>query len=191
MSYHYTYLSSDFIYFMDNPRKSFSKIYDQHINKIYRFIFIKVSSQEIAQDLCSETFLRGWEAFKKSQNPGNIQKIENPSAFLYKIARNLIIDHYREKGRFQTVSAEYSWIADPKVNLEETSFINSDLDRIRMALADIKDDYREVIVWHYLDDLKVPEIAQILEKPEGTIRVLLHRALTALRTNVNNGVKEV
>ncbi len=89
---------------MDKLKKTFSAIYDKYINKIYRFVFIKVNSQEIAEDLTSETFLRGWEAYKKASNPHR-QKIDNPSAFLYQIARNLVIDQYREKGRFQTGSA--------------------------------------------------------------------------------------
>lgn len=170
---------------MANLRQKFGTIYDRYINKIYRFVFVKVSSQEIAEDLTSETFLRGWEAFKKASNPSE-RKIDNPSAFLYKIARNLITDHYREKGRFQTVSAEYVQIADPRINLEEKAIIGSDVDKIRAVLAEIKDDYREVIVWHYLDDLKTPEIAKILDKPEGTVRVLLHRALKTLKTALNN-----
>ncbi|PIU15604.1 RNA polymerase subunit sigma-70, partial [bacterium (Candidatus Gribaldobacteria) CG08_land_8_20_14_0_20_39_15] len=73
---------------MANLRKKFSKIYDQYINKIYRFIFLKVNSQEIAQDLTSETFLRGWESFKEKN-----EEIENIQAFLYRIARNLVTDH--------------------------------------------------------------------------------------------------
>ncbi len=172
---------------MNNLQKKFSTIYDQYIKKIYRFIFIKVNSQEIAEDLTSETFLRGWEAFKNSENPSlNNKKIENPPAFLYQIARNLVIDYYREKGRTQTISAEFIQITDPRSNLEDKAIAGSDLDMIRGALADIKDDYREVIVWHYLDDLKIPEIAKILDKPEGTVRVLLHRALKTLKTALNN-----
>jgi len=73
---------------MANYRREFSKIYDQCIDKIYRFIFLKVNSKEIAQDLCSETFLKGWETYKKNT------KIENPSAFLYRIASILVIDYF-------------------------------------------------------------------------------------------------
>jgi RNA polymerase sigma-70 factor (ECF subfamily) len=171
---------------MKNPRKIFSKIYDQYIDKIYRFIFFKVNSQEIAQDLTSETFLRGWEAFEKSQNPTtNDQKIENPQAFLYKIARNLVTDHYREKGKTQIVSADYVNITDPRTNLEEKAVLNSDLDTIRLALTSLKEDYQNVIIWHYLDDLSISEIAKMLEKSEDATRVQLHRALKALKNSID------
>ena len=165
---------------MENLRKIFSKIYDRYIDKIYRFIFLKVNSQEIAQDLTSETFLRGWESFK------NGNKIENPQAFLYKIARNLVTDHYREKGRAQVVSAEFIPIVDPRQNLEEKSLLNSDIDNVKMALASLPEEYQDVIIWHYLDGLAFSEIGQILHKSENAVRVQTHRALEKLRKKLNH-----
>jgi RNA polymerase sigma-70 factor (ECF subfamily) len=168
------------VIFMANPRKEFSKLYDKYIAKIYRFIYLKVNSEEIAQDLCSETFLKGWQAFKNSQN-----KIENPSAFLYRIARNLVTDYYREKGRTQVVSAEYVSMTDPRPGLEERMILNSDLEQVKAALVNLRDDYQNVIVWRYLDDLSIPEIAKILDKSETAVRVMLHRALKALKNELN------
>jgi len=163
---------------MADPRKDFSEIYDKYIEKIYRFIFLKVNSQDIAEDLTSETFLRVFESFKTNN-------IENPQAFLYRVARNLVTDHYREKGRTQIVSADYVSVVDPEENLEKKAILNSDMDNIRTALASLKREYQDVIIYHYLDELSIPEIAKIMEKSEGTVRVTLHRALRALRTIVN------
>ncbi|KPJ73557.1 hypothetical protein AMJ48_01240 [Parcubacteria bacterium DG_74_1] len=166
---------------MEDLRKIFSKIYDQNIDKIYRFIFLKVNSQEIAQDLCSETFLRTWEKFKQSEgNP-----IGNPQAFLYRTARNLVIDHYREKGKTRTVSVELTPIIDPREDLEEAAILRSDLHVIRTALTGLKDDYQDVIIWHYLDDLPIPKVSELLDRSEEATRVLLHRALKALKTEIN------
>jgi len=166
---------------MKNPRKIFSQIYDRYIDKIYRFIFFKVNSQEIAQDLTSETFLKSWESFK------NGNKIENIQAFLYKTARNLVIDFYREKGKVQIVSAENPLIPDPNQNLEEKAKLSSDLDQIRQALTNLKEDYQNVIIWHYLDDLPISEVSQMLDRTEEATRVLLHRALNALRNEIEEG----
>lgn len=164
---------------MSNKRKEFSKIYDQCINKIYRFIFLKVNSQEISQDLCSETFLKGWEAYKNNPN------IENPSAFLYRIARNLVTDYYREKARAQFVSPETVPVIDPNPGLEEKSALNSDLEQVRAVLADLKEDYQNVIIWHYLDDLPIAKVAKMLNKTEDATRVTLHRALKNLRSEID------
>ncbi|PJB49752.1 MAG: hypothetical protein CO102_03080 [Candidatus Brennerbacteria bacterium CG_4_9_14_3_um_filter_43_9] len=160
---------------MKNLRKIFSKIYDRYIDKIYRFIFFKVNSQEIAQDLTSETFLKGWESFK------NGTKIENPQAYLYKTARNLVIDFYREKGKVQIVSADNPLIPDPAPNLEEKAMLSSELGQIRQALTELNDDYQNVIIWYYLDDLSISEISQMLGRTDDATRVLLHRALKTLK----------
>jgi len=164
---------------MKNLKKAFSRIYDQYVDKIYRFIFFKVSSQEIAEDLCSETFIRGWQSFKE-----NNKEIKNPQAFLYKIARNLIIDYYREKSKVQFVSADCVSIDDPETNLEKQSLDRSDIETIRTAIADLKDDYREIIILHYINDLSIPEVAEIMGKTEGAVRVQLHRALKSLRNRI-------
>lgn len=161
---------------MANKHKEFSKIYDKQIDKIYRFIYLKVSSEEIAQDICSETFLRGWKRFQVKSS-----KIENIQAFLYQIARNLITDHYREKGKVQIVPPESIVIIDSKQNLEKNAILTSDIDGVKKALTNLKDDYQNVIIWHYLNDLSISEIAELLGRTKVSTRVLLHRALKALR----------
>ena len=160
---------------MDNHKKKFSQIYDQYIDKIYRFVYFKVNSQETAEDLTSKVFLRGWEAFQT-------QEILNPSAFLYQIARNTVIDHYRERARTKIVSADIvPQIVDPKMGLEERAILSSEFEEVKLAIQNLKQDYQDIIICHYIDDMKVPEIAEVMGKPAGTIRVMLHRGLNALK----------
>lgn len=166
---------------MTHFSKDFAKIYDQYVDKIYRFIVLKVNSEEVAQDLTSDVFTRGWQSF-------SLQKcdIKNIQAFLYQIARNLIVDHYREKGQAQLVSVDYApQIVDPSIDLEEKAMLTSDINRVKAALASLKEEYREIVVWYYLDELKVPEIAKMLNKSEEAVRVQIHRALLALREVCN------
>lgn len=165
---------------MSDQRKEFGKIYDKYIEKIYRFVFLKVNCKETAQDICSDTFLRGWENFKRVEF-----KIENPQAFLYTIARNLVTDHYRQKGRIKMISPENVPITDPSQNLEEKAMINSEVDQVKAVLADLRDDYQNVIIWHYLEDLPITEVAKMMEKSEEATRVTLHRALKTLKNNCN------
>ena len=129
--------------------------------------------------MTSETFLKGWEAFQRQET--NERKIENIQAFLYQIARNLTTDFYREKGRTQIISAENMKIADPRINLEEKAAQNYEINQIKANLASLGEDYQEVIILHYLNDLSISEISTTINKPEGTIRVMLHRGLKELR----------
>jgi len=121
--------------------------------------------------------LRVFESFKTNN-------IENPQAFLYRVARNLVTDHYREKGRTQIVSADYVSVVDPEENLEKKAILNSDMEQVRFALSSLKEDYQNVIVWHYLDDLPIIEVARMLDRSEQATRVLLHRALKALKNEI-------
>jgi len=164
---------------MSSPSEQFSHIYDQYIEKIYRFVYLKVNSQEIAEDITSKVFLKGWEAYQKDQ------KINNPESFLYQIARNTVIDHYREKGRTKTVSTEFvGQIVDHKVNLYEKAVLNSDLEIVKSAMQNIKKDYQDVIIWYYLEDISTERISDILNKPVGTVRVMIHRGLEALKNEL-------
>lgn len=167
---------------MDKSKKEFSKIYDKFIERIYRFIFLKTNSKETAEDLTSETFLRAWEFFKNG-NP----KIENPSAFLYRIARNLVSDHYRERGRNRVISVDFETpIVDPRQNLEERAKIDLDLEIIKRELSKLDDDYQNAIIWYYLDGLPIREVANLLDKTEGATRVLISRAIKTLKKQLEN-----
>ena len=162
---------------MDNLQEQFSNIYDQYIDKIYRFVYLKVNSQEIAEDITSRVFTRGWEAFQGSQ-----EDIKNPGAFLYQIARNAVVDHYRSKGRINVVSVEFSpEIADPNTGIYEKAVLSADISNLKNAIQKLRQEYQDVIIWHYLDDMPIASIAELLGKPAGTVRVMLHRGIKDLK----------
>lgn len=162
---------------MDTNKEQFSLIYDQYIDKIYRFVYLKVSSREVAEDITSRVFTKAWEAYQK--NPLSVQ---NMNAFLYRIAGNMAIDYYRQKDRQQTISTEHIVpVIDDRTNIHERAILSADIDRVRTALANVKQEYQDVIIWHYLEDMPTEEIATLLGKPAGTVRVMIHRGLEMLK----------
>lgn len=164
-------------YEMSSSNEKFSQIYDQYVEKIYRFIYLKVNSQEVTEDITSNVFLKGWESYQKNQ-----ESIKNIGAFLYQIARNMVIDHYREKGRTKVASVNLiPQIIDTKINLYEKAVLASDIEIIKSAMQNIKKDYQDVLILHYLEDMATEDIADVLNKPVGTIRVMIHRGLEALK----------
>mgnify|MGYP001592901180 CR=1 FL=1 len=180
--------------FMDEIQDNFSRIYDQYVTKIYRFIYLKVSSQEVAEDLSSEVFLRTWETYKKQTPKSTLSsdrvpsrmtgQIRNIQAYLYQVARNVVADHYRTR-KIQIVSVEETVeLPDEANSFQNQAMLNLEMDRIQKALAAIQDDYQDLIIWRYLDELSVPEIAQITGKTEENVRVGIHRALQALKGRV-------
>ncbi len=158
-------------------KRDFAKLYDEYVEKIYRFIFLKVSSRETAEDLTSQVFLRFWQAR---------DGIKDIRAFLYRIARNLVIDFYRGKGKSPLLCEEMmAVLADKKANTEYKVVLASDVAQVKEALGKIKPEHSEAIILHYLEDLPISEVAAILERPEGTIRVMLHRGLEELKNTVD------
>lgn len=158
---------------------TFSEIYDSYVVRIYRFIFLKVSSPEIAEDLCSEVFVHFLNEFKRSD-------IENIQAFLYGIARNKIADYYRANSKSQVTSLEVEKELPDQSNVEIGQAMASiDMDRVRKALKGLSDDSQNLIIWRYLDELSIQEIAQISGKSEVGVRVGIHRALQVLKEKMN------
>ncbi len=164
---------------MDKLKRKFSKIYDQNVDAIYRFVFFKVNSEEIAQDLTSEAFLKSWQAFQRDG-----KKIENPKAFVYRTARNLVIDYYRRKGRTETVSIDNLSLSSSGPGLEENILLKSDFEQVEKALSKLPDDYKSVITMYYIEGLSSREVSRIIQRTEGATRVLLHRALNSLRSKI-------
>jgi len=163
--------------------EQFGEIYDLYIEKIYRFVYLKVNSQEIAEDITSKVFTKGWEVYKrKFQDQDQNNEIHNPGAFLYQIARNAVIDYYRQKNRTNAVSADAApELLDNRTGAYDKAVLAADVERVKKAIGSLKKDYQDVLIWHYLDDVPVAEIAQILNKKEGAVRVMLHRGLRDLK----------
>jgi len=166
---------------MNRNQKKFAKIYDKYVESIYRFVFIKVNSSQVAEDLTSEVFLKSWEKIKKKQE----DSIENPRAYLYKVARNRVIDFYRERGQTTVISIEQEQIVlKSDEALEKTQEKEMNLQKIQKALTELSSDYQDVIILRHIDGLPVKDIAKILDKSNGATRVMLHRAMEQLKERV-------
>ncbi len=184
-------------------RKDFEKIYDTHVEQIFRFVYLKVGSKDDAEDITSKVFIQTW----KSVAGSDPAMPENPRALLYRVARNLVIDHYRknrpareeylEGGDVSTkkplkpkqVPLEDVVVIDKKIRPDEKALLNSQIEEIKNALQEINEDYQNVIIWYYLDELTTSEIAELLEKPEASVRVLIHRAVDSLKKQLKKPQK--
>ena len=160
-------------------KQQFSEIYDKYIESIYRFVFIKTNSQFIAEDITSEIFTRYWQSLQKNN------EILNERAFLYKTARNAVIDYYRKKGRTPNlVSTELSDEIPDNDNIIKTVELSHEIGTIQKAISQLKDEYQNVVIWHYLDDLPISEIAKTIGKSEPAVRMLLSRALKEVKERI-------
>ena len=138
-----------------------------------RFVFYKTSSKEIAEDITSQTFLKLWE---KIAQGGRIKSLQ---ALLYQIARNLVIDHYRSKKNTE-IPLEFEKDSQA-IHIDEKIHSKIDNEILRPAVMQLKEEYREVVILRYIEELSISEIAKILDKTKGNIRTLTHRGLNELK----------
>ncbi len=165
---------------VSGDKDAFGQLYDFYAPKIFRFIRLKVGSQALAEDLSSESFLRIWEYLQQEEK----EIEESFQALLYKIARNLIIDYYKRKSSQEILMdddfrefLERDLVSDDRSAREEA-------EEIHRALLKIKEEYQDVVIWYYIDELSVPEIAKMMGKSQGAVRVLIHRGLKALKEHL-------
>jgi len=169
----------------NKDRQAFVKAYDLYVDQIYRFIYFKVGNKEEAEDLSSAVFLKIWSYLQEN----NIIDSKTLRSLLYKIARNIIIDHYRKINQRENVSLdktmEQGGLIDVKQDIAQRAEVMSDLMVIETKLPELKEEYREVIIMRYINELSIKEIAEILDKSKGNVRVLIYRALSVLRELMN------
>lgn len=160
---------------------AFAELYDRYINKIYRFIYLKLSNKEEAEDTTSEVFLKVWNYLI---DPAHTD-VKSFSGFVYRMARNAIIDVYRKRANRQEFSLTLAEQVPGKNKEIEGIHTEQELEHVLKTLKTMKSEYQEVIVLRYVDDLSIQEISEILGKKQTAVRVTLHRALTILKNMLN------
>ena len=154
---------------------AFAEIYERYYQKIYNYVYYRVSDGPVAEDICAEVFVKALEAIDSFTFRGIPF-----SAWLYRIAGNLVIDYYRRQPTQPDMSLDdnRSLIADdsPGVNLER----HFSQQELRQALKGLTPDQQQVVILKFVDGLSNSEVAQILGKTEGAVKSLQHRALASL-----------
>ncbi len=165
----------------EKKKKKFEDLYASCVNEVYRFVFLKVGSKDEAEDITSKTFLRVWNAINR-ENPDS--GMRNPRAYTYKIARNLIIDYYRSK-RENSVSIDNVPLKDETEGADKRAEVDSEMEQVKKALDKLSEDYQNAVIWYYLNELSVQEVADLMGKSETSVRVTIHRAVAALKEEMD------
>ena len=163
-----------------SDKDAFIRAYDLYVDQLYRFIYFKVGNREEAEDLCSAMFLKTWHYILEN----SLKDQKTLKALFYKISRNLIIDHYRKTKGKETMSLDDEKgikITDEKQNLNNDIELKADLLVLESKLPELKDEYREVIISRFINELSIKEIAEVLDKSRGNVRILIYRSLNALK----------
>ncbi|MBI4119807.1 MAG: sigma-70 family RNA polymerase sigma factor [Parcubacteria group bacterium] len=159
--------------------EAFGKLYDHYLPKIYRFILMKVSRREEAEDLTHQVFLSAWQNINTYQSRGYPF-----SSWLYRIARNAVIDYMRTKKETFTIEDIEN---EPRIEpaVEHQIDLKLGIAPVFEAVRKLASEQQEVIMMKFVDELSNQEIAEALGKSEGAIRLIQHRALNKLKRFLN------
>lgn len=167
--------------------QEFGAIYERHVKKIYNYVYYRIGNERDAEDLTARVFLRAMNhipAYKERGLPF--------SAWLYRIAHNLVANWHRDGARRQTVPLEDNRIST-NVDVDQPDKVteqNEATTQLLNAIRSLPDDRQELLILKFVERLPNAEIAQLMRRSEGAVKSLYHRTLLTLRKQLINGAND-
>ncbi|HSB00810.1 MAG TPA: sigma-70 family RNA polymerase sigma factor [Anaerolineales bacterium] len=155
--------------------EAFGQLYDAYMERIYRFVYFRVEDQQTAEDITSQVFLKAWsnlDRFSFNRTPY--------LAWLYTIAHNAVIDHYRTRKVSAALDDVQLSQQDHAEVVENEIDLTAEMKTIKEAMQTLTDEQQKVLTLKFIEGMSNTEIARHLGKREGAIRALQMRGLQAL-----------
>jgi RNA polymerase sigma-70 factor (ECF subfamily) len=158
--------------------QNFAKLYDRHVSSIYKYLYSRTGKKKLAEDLTADTFLSALEAISRYRNSGSF------SAWLFSIARNKLMDHFRQNGKTLSPAEKEYLAADTADNpLDELIQIEV-LHQVSEILDTLEDDQLDLLRLRYSAGLKFAEIASQVNKSEDAVKKSFYRLLKRIKTKM-------
>jgi RNA polymerase sigma-70 factor (ECF subfamily) len=155
-------------------------LYDRYVERIYNYIYYRTSNQHDAEDLTSRVFTRAIKHITNYEDRGLPF-----SAWLYRIAHNLVANWHRDNSRRQVVGLDESFNISGTQEQPETLVVRSEEENFLMGLvSNLPEDRQQLLILKFVDHLSNAEIGEIMGRTEGAIKSLYHRTLISLRDEV-------
>ena len=170
----------------DGDTAAFASLYDRYVDVVFRYVLFRVGDRELAEDVTSETFLRALRRIGTVTYQGR-----DVGAWFVTIARNLVLDHVKSsRFRLEVVAAD---VADDtkqvQIGPEQQVLSNATRATLLECIDQLGDDQRECIVLRFLQGLSVAETAKIMNRNDGAVKALQHRAVRRLAQLLPEGVR--
>lgn len=158
-------------------RDAFSILYQKYVNKIYSYIYYRTGNANDAEDLTARVFYRALGHISSYQ-----QKGIPFSAWLYRIAHNIVANWHRDNSRRKEVSLDDHLELAQKDDYPEITLLhNQTAENLLKNIRKLPSDRQQLIILKFVERLSNAEVAQIMRRSEGAIKSLYHRTLTTLR----------
>ena len=148
-------------------KQEFEELFHEYADVVYRLALYKTSDEDVARDITQETFLRLW---KSMVSKGVVKK---PKQYMYQIARNLIVDHYK---RHQTSSLEVLEESGFELHIDTPSAETlTDAALLQSAIEKLEPEFRDVVYLRFVEEMKVKDIAEMLDISPNLVSVRINR----------------
>ncbi|MDD5289065.1 MAG: sigma-70 family RNA polymerase sigma factor [Dehalococcoidales bacterium] len=165
-------------------QEAFAQLYENHFDKIFRYVVIKIGNQTEAEDMTQQVFVRAYESI------GSYQWQGIPfSAWLFRIAHNQMVDYVRKQSKKPTVWLDESMQIRDDSDLEHDVETKIEMEKVVIATKRLTEAQREVISLRFAGGLSITEAAKTMRKSEGAIKALQHSAILSLRKTLLAGEK--
>ncbi|RTR30389.1 RNA polymerase sigma factor SigX [Robertmurraya yapensis] len=158
----------------------FDELYEKYHHDVFQFIFYMVKNREQAEDLVQEVYIRVLKSYERFEGKSS------EKTWLFSIARNVAIDHFRkQKGWKQKIAEKFDWttgqVKDESPIPEEIALQKEEVGMIYQCLDCCTVDQRMVIIMRYIQELTISETAEALGWTESKVKTTQHRALKVLK----------
>lgn len=158
----------------------FGLLYDAYLPKIYRYVFFKTRQKETAEDITSDVFMKALSKIETfDSNKASF------SVWIYRIARNSVIDYYRAKK--ETTDIEDAWDLASDEDVQKSVQANLSLKQIEEYIQKLKPEQRDLVILRVWQDLSYKEISEIMGKDEGSLRVSFGRIVGTMKKEIGVG----
>jgi len=167
-------------------QEAFSILYERYVIRIYNYIYYRVGNSHDAEDITARVFYRAMGGISRYDNRG-----VPFSAWLYRIAHNLVANWYRDNARKKEVSLEeVGQFQQRSEHLESVMVQTQENEVLMKAIRSLPPDRQQLIILKLVEDLSNQEIGEIMGKSEGAIKSLYHRTLLTLRKRIEKMGKQ-
>ena len=161
-------------------KEAFGILYERYVGRIYTYIYYRTGNKHDAEDLTARVFYRAIEHIGRYDQRG-----VPFSAWLYRIAHNLVANWHRDRQRRQEVPIDDVVNLQAKLDPPELAMLNRmDVERMMRVIKSLTPERQELIILKFVQDMSNAEIGRIMQRSEGAIKSLYHRTLLSLRDDL-------
>src|SRR4030043_862072 len=171
---------------IQGDHEAFGKLYEQYVERIFNYVYYRTGNQHDAEDLTARVFFRAMRRIPQYQERGL-----PVSAWLYRIAHNLVANWHRDRGRRPEISLDEGFASIPHSEHPEVTLLHlEEQDHLLQIIRVLPPDRQQLIILKFVEHMSNAEIGQIMGKTEGAVKSLYHRTLLSLRVDMDTVTKE-